>query len=186
MSLHSPRGSRRTHTRTHTRAHTRAHIHSHTHGAGLSTAYIRALGQYGKCSPGPAPTRRPPASRGPRSCPNGASGAAPLPGAPLLLPAPPRRLRPPAWHRSDFPPFSSLPNCSGTLLGPLGGSFPSSGQPRTLPAAHCPRDAHGAAAFPHVPCGIFWHGMGMISRGGHHPQTCLGQATAEPESKLGT
>lgn len=162
MSLHSPRGSRRTHTRTHTRAHTRAHIHSHTHGAGLSTAYIRALGQYGKCSPGPAPTRRLPASRGPRSCPNGASGAAPLPRAPHLLPVPPCRLRPPAWYPSYFPPCSSLLNCSGTLLGPLGGSFPSSGQPRTLPAPRqptplgVPMGTQPSLTYPAASSGMEW------------------------------
>lgn len=86
------------------------------------------------------------------SSPRGAASP-PSPAAP----ASPTRLAPVIFSTVQLPP-----KLQRDAAGPPGRQLPRFGAapyPSGPEAADTPRDA-----FPHVPCGIFWHGMGMISR----------------------
>ncbi|CAN8217389.1 unnamed protein product [Coccothraustes coccothraustes] len=91
------------------------------------------------------------------SSPRGAAS----PPSPAVL-ASPNRLASVIFSTVQLPP-----KLQRDAAGPPGRQLPRFGaapNPSGPEAAESPRDARGDASFPHVPCGIFWHGMGMISR----------------------
>lgn len=173
-----------THAHTHTRARTHAHTHTHTlaHGARLSTAYIRALGQYGKCSPGPGAP--PPAGRQaqPPELPKwGVGGAAPFPGAPLL----PQPLRTGVAHPPLVPGTGHFPTVllpaklQRDAAGSPGQQHPPPGQPRTPPALGQPaplgmlRGRQPSPAHPAASPGT--QGCPGMGRSNNIPEIRLGQ-----------